>query len=239
MSAGRHPRLGIQWAAPSGFPAPTLYLPLRSDLLDASANAFSNISGTVPTIDAVEASPIGAGCADFVAASGQRLEFADNTLLDPGTDDFFLAFWAYFRPIGSTTDYPAPVAKGNYQSSTGAWSTYLNLATGNGMNFAYGNPWVEGTLITGGSNFPGTTWVHVYIQRSVNTMTLYSSGVSRATLDVTGVDFSNSHVLRIGNDLSGSNPWNGFLQDVVYCKGSTLTTGQITDLQTSSYADLL
>jgi len=239
MIGGRHPRLGIPWAAPSGFPAPTLYLPLRSDLLDDSTNGWTNISGSVPTIDAVEASPIGAGCADFTAASNQFLSFADDTLLDPETGDWFLAYWAYSRSIGNTTDYPAAVAKGSYQSSTGAWSMYNNRANTNGINFAYGNPWVEGTLLTGGSNFPGNTWTHIYIQRSGNTMTLRSGGTSRATLDVTGVDFDNSHVFRVGNDLSGGNPWHGFLQDVVYCKGSTLTTDQITDLQTSSYADLL
>jgi hypothetical protein len=235
MSAGRHPRIGVPWSASTGLPAPTLWLPLRSDLLDDSANAFSNTSSSVPTIDAVEASPIGAGCADFVASSNQFLEFADNTLLDPGTDNFFITYWAYLRSIGNTTDYPATVAKGSFQSSTGAWSMYRDLATDTGLNFAYGNPWVEGTLITGGSNFPGNTWVHIYIQRSGNTMTLRSGGVSRATLDVTGVNFDSSHVFRVGNDLSGGNPWNGFIQDFVYCKGSTLTTDQIDELQTTPY----
>lgn len=116
---------------------------------------------------------------------------------------------------------------------------YNNRANTSGINFAYGNPWVEGTLLTGGANFPGNTWARIYIQRSGNTITLRSDGVVRATLDVTGVNFDNSHVLRVGNDLSGGNPWHGYIQDMVYCKGSTLTAGQITDLQTSSYADLL
>ncbi len=220
-----------------GAPSPSLYLPMRTDLLDVSDNTYSNTSGSVPVIDAEEESPIGAGCADFTASSNQYLQFADDAGLDPGTEDFFVSVWAYSRTSGNTTDYPAVLAKGSYQSSTGAWSIYNNRANVNGVNFAYGNPWVEGTLFTGGAAFPGGSWRHIYIQRSLNTLSLYTNGTLRASLDVTGVEFSSSHVLRVGNDLSGTNPWHGYLQDLVFCVGSVLTPAQIAALQTQPYSD--
>ena len=240
MSAGRLPRIGIPWSGSlPAFPAPTLYLPLRTDLLDDSGNGYTNESGSVPTIDSGTSSPIGSGCASFVASSNQFLQFGDATDLDFGTGDWFIAFWAYNSSTGNTNSYPTALAKGEYQSSTGAWAFFNNRATPDGMNFGYGNPWVEGTLLTGSANFPDNTWAHIYVQRSGNTMTFRSDAVSRGTLDVTGVSFDNSHVLRVGNDLGGDAPWQGFIQDLVYCRGSVLTAGQVTALQTASYASLL
>lgn len=237
---GRHPRLGIQWAAPSGAPAPSLYLPLATDLLDDSTNGFTNSSGSVPTIDSGASTPLGTGAAVFAAASNQFLEFADNTALDFGTGDWFISFWALWLSSGNTVDFPVFVSKGSYQSSTGAWSMYNNLPGTRGIYFGYGNPWVEGTLAaTGAGPFPANAFNHVYIQRSGNTMSLRTNDVARATLDVTGVNFDNSHVLRIGDDLGGGGELNGQMRDLVICKGSTLTSTQITSLQTSPYSSLL
>jgi hypothetical protein len=238
MIGGRYPQLGIQWAAPpSGVPAPTLYLPLRTDLLDASANAWPNASASLPTIDAIAASPIGAGCAAFAAGSSQHLAFLDDTLLDPGTGDWFVAFWAYTATSGNTSSYPCAVAKGSYQSSTGAWVIFNEYSV-SGINFAYGNPWVPGPSTGGSPVYPNNEWRHIYTQRSGDTLSMWSSAVNRGSQSVAGADFTSTHDLTIGRNLSGDY-WNGFLQDLVYCKGSVLTPAQITDLQTSSYGDLL
>jgi hypothetical protein len=232
-------------------PAPTLYLPLRTDLLDVSANGFLTTSVVPPLIEAsfgdggsAGTPPLGAGAATF--SGSQFLEFADNPLLDPGTEDFFISAWVALGS-GFPTDYPAFVSKGAYQSSAGTWVMYYNQANVNGMNFAFGNPWVEGTLLTGADPVVGFgggfVWKRIYLDRVGNTMNLWTLSVGaapslRASLDVTGRDFTSSHVLRIGNDLTG-NFWAGAMQDFVYCKGATLTSGQLSSLRTVSYATLL
>jgi hypothetical protein len=233
MSGGRHPRIGIQWAAPSSLPAPTLWLPLTANLSDASANAFTESSPSLPSIDSGVSSPIGTGAALFESGSGgEFLNFADDPLLDLDGGDWFMSYWA--RP-GAAENYPSLVSKGWYQSSTGTWVMFNNRATPNGLNFGYGNPWVEGTLLTGSTNFPDSAFTHIYIERSGNTVTLRSDGVSRATLDVTGVSWTNTHDFRLGSDGNNTNKYQGHIQDFVYCKGSTLNSTQITYLQTNPY----
>lgn len=219
----------------SGWPVPTLWLPLRTDLLDDSVNGLTNTSVSVPTIDAGVTSPIGTGAAVFTAASNQFLQYADSNLLDFGTDDWFMAFWFQMFSTGQTNDYPGIVTKGSYQSSAGAWAMFWNRAVPNGINFASGNPWVEGVASGTGALSGNGVFAHVYVQKLGNTLSLLTNNVVRATRDVTGVNFDNSHVLRIGNDLAGGAPIGMYMQDFVLCKGSVLTPSQITALQSAPY----
>lgn len=233
MSGGRLQRIGIPWSG-GGVPEPTLYLPFRSNITDASANAFGNISGSVPTVDALATSPLGLGAVAFDHTLGQHLAYADNALLNPGTEDFFFSFFAsnvYY--IGS--NYPALLTKGTYQSSTGAFGSYYALPT-DGFNFGCSNPWREATITTGTLE----VWRRFTVNKAGNTATVYINTTPSGTVDMTGIDLTNTHIMQIGRDLAGAadGAFNGYLVDLVYCKGASLTAGQILDLQTTPYSDL-
>jgi hypothetical protein len=229
MIGGRHPRLGIQWAAPpSGVPAPTLYLPLTADLDDDSVNGFATtlVAPNIPTIVSVT-SPIASTAALF---DGQRIEYADAALLNPGTLDFSVTA---FLNATSSAAFPQWFSKGSYQSSTGAISVNRWEGDGN-MYMGFGDPWRDAS----GGSLPLNTMRRCTIVRSGNTITFYNGTTAAGTVDATGLDLTSPSPFIVGANPSG-NSWVGHILDFAYIRGTALTTGQISSLQTATYASLL
>lgn len=218
--------------------AATFYFPFDEDLLDASGNNFVNLNlANGPTFDPDLGTPLGNGAAYFNGNSNDCMDLGEYPeFFNPGTGDFCIAFWSRVDTAGFSGEYPPVISKGSYQSSAGAWSVFYHKPNDTAMNFSYGNPWVEDLKSTV-ADFPGNTFRHTYIQRSGNTMTMRINDVLTDTADVTGVDFTSSHNLFIGKDLTG-NYWNGPVRDLVYIVGDILTPEQVTALQTAPFSSL-
>jgi hypothetical protein len=216
-------------------PAPTLYLRLTTaaGTADSSANAWTVTSVGSPFIETIT-TPIGSS-ALRVGSGGAAsyLEIADNSALNPGTADWSMTCFVRFS--SSDPDYPAFFSKGSYQSSAGAFAIGGNFA---GSPFMVGggisNPWRDAN---GGSVATGTFY-RVCAIKSGNDLDVYLGETVVATIDATGVTFTNSHVVRIAADLVGDSPnrLDGYITDIAYIVGTALTPTQITYLQTNAYS---
>ena len=238
MSGGRHPRIGIPWSVGSGYPAPTMYLPLTDDLLDDSANGFTTANTPTPIRLTSTPPPIASSYYTFVYDGGDALRYADTTLLNPGTGNFTIS--AFVRPTFATgmADYPAWFSKGAYQSSTGAMVGFRDRIGDGRWGVGFSNPWRE--TPTAGAASLSDTWVRLTFVRSGNTITLYQGTSVRGTVDATGLDLTSTHVFVVGGALGdGVDNWQGGICDFVYIRGTALTVDQITALQTSTYGALL
>jgi hypothetical protein len=222
----------------SSFPAPTMYLPLVDDLLDDSANGFTYTGTPTPTNITSTPPPIASSYYSFAWDGGDALIYADTALLNPGTGDFTIS--AFVRPtfVAGMDAYPAWFSKGAYQSSLGAMAAFRDRTSATRWGIGFSNPWRE--TPSAGATAPEATWVRLTFVRSGNTITLYQGTSVRGTVDATGLDLTSVHPFKVGGSLADdANNWSGGICDFVYIRGTALTIGQITDLQTNPYSALI
>jgi hypothetical protein len=214
-----------------------MYLPLTDDLLDDSANGFTTTNSPTPIRLTDTPPPIASSFYAFVYDGEDGLTFANTTLLNPGTSDFTVSAFLRATSAAGMADYPSWWSKGAYQSSSGTLAAFRDRVTPR-WGFGITNPWRE--TASGGTTGPGETWVRITIVRSGNTITMYQGTEARGTVDATDIDLTSTFAFRVGGSLSdGTDNWQGGMCDFVYIKGTALTTGQISSLQTATYGSLL
>jgi hypothetical protein len=221
----------------SGFPAPTMYLPLNVDLSDSSANGFAPTGTPTPTYTTTNPPPIYSAYHNFDWDGGDSLGYANVTALNPGSGDF--TFTAFVRPTtrAGLSSYPSWFSKGFYQSDTGATVWFADMAA-NRYGAGASNPWIETNAAS--ATLSINTWVRMTVVRSGSTVTLYQGTASIGTFSASGLDFTNTYAFIVGgHTLSADQGWQGGISDFVYIKGTALTTGQIASLQTATYASLM
>jgi hypothetical protein len=224
-------------AGGSGFPSPTMYLPLTDDLLDDSTNGFTYTGTPTPVRLTSTPPPIASSYYAFDWDGGDALIYPNTPLLNPGTGDFSVSAFLRATSLAGMADYPAWWSKGAYQSSSGTLAAFRDRVTPR-WGFGITNPWRE--TATGGTTGPGETWVRITIVRSGNTITMYQGTSVRGTIDATGIDLTSTFDFKVGGSLSdGNDNWQGGICDFVYIRGTALTAGQISSLQTSTYGALL
>jgi glucose/arabinose dehydrogenase len=219
------------------FPAPTMYLRLDTDFADSSANAFVPTGTPTPFRLTSTPPPIAPGFHQFDWNGGDALRFANTALLNPGTGDFTISAFLRSNGAAGLGEFPAWFTKGAYQSSTGAMAFFRSqISEAFGVGFS--NPWREAQG-TGGTG-PGEVWTRLTVVRSGATITFYQGTTVRGTVSAAGLDLTSTSPFVVGGAATdGTDNWQGGICDFVYIRGTALTIGQITALQTATYGSLL
>ena len=168
------------------------------------------------------------GSSAYFDGSGDYLSIADSDDLHFSSVNFTAECWAY------PTDSPSqPILVGQWSGSTGSttlsWvmllsnnsNRYLRAAissTGSGVDFDL----ISSTSL--GLN----QWNHCAFVRNGSTFTLYLNGVSVASTTDSDSLFNATNSLTIGASSAGSEPFNGFLQDLRIYKGIAKYTANFT-----------
>jgi len=155
--------------------------------------------------------------------AGCYVDIPDSSVLNFGTGDFTVEFWARYYKTG----YMGLVSKG-VGSVNGGWEVVV--ANGNGkimcrIEDTDGSPSVS---LTSSSAHNDGLWHHfVSVFDMSGNVTLYVDKVSDGTADITSVgDCDATHSLDIGRQTSSNNPFDGQIDDVrIYNKA--LTTAEI------------
>jgi len=205
------------YAAP--VPAPLFYLPLDSDIQDASGNGVS-VSATGAT---VVADDVKGGALNF-STTTQSLTVSQSL---PGS--YTKSVWLYLDTL-ATSGYGFNIITNesgsffwisNQQYNAGPPATW----TLRGGHFGAANA----TAVWDAAPFPLKTWVHVAMtyDTTINQYALYKNGVLISTSTASN-DPSASTNFTIGN-FAGTNGWVGKMSDVAVWD-SVLDTSQITAL---------
>jgi prepilin-type N-terminal cleavage/methylation domain-containing protein len=172
----------------------------------------------------------------FGSASGffngsSYLSVDDSDDWDFGSGNFTIDFWIRYAALPSSTNSSHAVGQWN----TSQQSTIFGLYNDTGvykMRFVYS---------TTGSDSVGTngsdtgividTWYHIAYVRNGNTLTFYVNGVSKGTVDMTGITIYNStSFLGIGTDnvATPGSYVNGYLDELRISKGLSRWTTDFT-----------
>ena len=146
------------------------------------------------------------------------LSLAANTLLDVGSGDFTIEFWAY------------PTAQTNSVDSVFGYGAFTM------MLYHVGGNWTLEMSNNGASNqvvLPFTrtlnAWQHIAIVKSGTAVTVYRNGASVGAGTITGSVNTSGKSLRIGDNNVGSNQWfTGNLSNFRLVKGTALYTAPFT-----------
>lgn len=146
--------------------------------------------------------------------SGDYLTVPTSDDFDFGTGDFTIDFW--FR---QNVSFGSDGIFSLRQDSSNLLHVYAFFGTLYVV--------VNGTSIS--TSFSWDTWYHLAIVRNGNTVTVYLSGTSFGSKDVTGISFNdNDSGLWIGTYLSTSNEFAGYVDELRILKGTAEWTSNFT-----------
>jgi len=150
--------------------------------------------------------------------TGDWLTSIDGPQLQLGTSDFTVEGWFYLSANGVAYGL---VSKG---TATTGWS--VNVTSGNRLQFAY----TASTLTGATTTLAATTWYYFAVVRSgsaTGNLKIYINGTLETTSGGAVTDnFNQTNILYVGASRTGTNPLNGYLQDVRITRGfaRTVTT---------------
>ncbi|MCA3377346.1 MAG: LamG domain-containing protein [Roseomonas sp.] len=151
--------------------------------------------------------------------TGDFLSLASDTLLDVGSGDFTLEFWAY--PTANTNSVDSVFGYGAftmmlYHSSSGNWT------------FEMSNNGISNQIVL---SFARTlnAWAHIAVVKSGTGVTVYRNGASVGTGTITGSVNTSGKSLRIGDNNVGSNQFfTGNISNFRLVKGVAIYTAPFT-----------
>jgi hypothetical protein len=154
--------------------------------------------------------------------TGDYLTVIDKPELRFGTGNFTVEFWVYFP---STSPAATFIEKG-----TGAeWGISVNPGGGGSGTFPLLFRWAStGSNLTG--QITANAWTHVAIVREgtgTNQTKFYIGGTNTDTLTVS-TNFNQTGTLFVGARSGGSEPLNGYIQDVRITNGYARYTANFT-----------
>ena len=154
-----------------------------------------------------------------------RVDRADNSGFNLGTNDFTMEFWFNSENVGSTL-FPFAFAAPTVSASSDA-GFYVRF-NGGVVNFNCfeGNNTI-GACTTGSVNIE--TWYHVAYVRSGSTFTVYLDGTSAATASsAEAVNYNAGWNFNIGSAYTNVYHYNGFLSNLRIVNGTALYTSNFT-----------
>lgn len=180
---------------------------------DSSSNGFTVTANGDAKVDTT-IKKFGTGSLEL-DGTGDYLSVPHNSALSLESGDFTVEAWIYRNAAGALHNIL------NKRTNDG-WFWRVNA--GDTLTFAF----TGGSAITSTSTVSSTTWFHVACTRSGNTVRQFIDGV----LDATTVTFTNGVVntqeLRIGVDNTGSDGFNGYIDDLRITKGVARYTANFT-----------
>lgn len=183
-----------------------------TDEISHSLTAFGNAQLDTAQYKFGTASYLGDGTGDYVQTDSTSSDFSF------GTGDFTIAMWVRFNTLGTN----ASLALTRVGSGGNYW--YLGKGNTNKFNFASGNT----SFIETTSTYSADTWYHLAITRSGTSLKLWVDG-SEAGSATNSTDFSSVQKLNIGgNDSEGSVSLDGWIDELIICKGTAVWTSTFT-----------
>jgi len=151
--------------------------------------------------------------------TGDFLSLSANSLLDVGSGDFTLEFFAY--PTANTNSADSVFGYGAftmmlYHTSSNNWTLEMsNNGASNQVNISFAR-----TL---------NIWAHIAVVKQGSNVTVYRGGVSVGTGTISGSVNTSGKALRIGENLAASNQFfTGYISQFRLVKGTAIYTAPFT-----------
>jgi hypothetical protein len=167
-------------------------------------------------------SPYRAGGYSVYFDGNDLITVADSSDFTFGTDDFTCEFWLYDTDTANATRGYVTTSQGNdfqgffigtYQ---GNYYTVIN---------AGGSGW---DIVINTGTVPKNQWVHICLQRSGSTFTLYGNGSVVATDNNSGALSNSNNLIAIGGRSNSSQYAQAYISDVRVVKGTAVYSGAFT-----------
>lgn len=201
-------------------PAPTAYWRLdeaSGNRVDATGNGFTLVqNGTVNGVAGLLNN-----CADFDNNAANFLSIADNTVFRwAKTTNKALSFRVQFDSVAGVDTV---ISKWGAAGTDQDWIIYRNgtsLVAGGAQN---------GAVITIGT-VAVSTWYHVVLNmHSDNDFQAYFNNVAGTKTDCGAATVTTHTDMRLGNN-SGTNAFDGRVDELYWLDGATLTAGEVSEL---------
>ena len=153
--------------------------------------------------------------------TGDYLTIRNNDVLQLGTGDFTIEFWAFANT--GQAQYGGFVGKRTNDFNLNSWRIAYGATGANTVDIAY-----SGNVGVVAAPFSLNTWNHVAFVRSGTTLKVFVNGVLGATGTGWTYDLSNTFNLEIGTNASGSYNLNGYIDDLRITKGIARYTANFT-----------
>jgi hypothetical protein len=188
---------------------------------DSSSNAFSaTVTGSAAISTAQ--SKFGGASALFNASSA-RISFT-SAAFQLGTGDFTIEAFIYPTSL-SNTSYPTFIGtRYGAAGDSAAWSLTVNSS---GSFYMYSNS----MLVQSSSGvITINNWYHCAVSRQGSTLRAFVNGALVATNSSFSSNFNGTSKLVIGNDDAGTDPFQGYIDEVRVTKGVSRYNGAFTAL---------
>jgi len=163
------------------------------------------------------------GSSMYFDGTGDYLVIPASSNLEFGTGDFTIEFWVYSNSIST---FQTLMERRSSVAVRGlSISIYLSAI---GVNIGDTNTSGWEVAISG-STLSSSVWYHVAITRSGSSVKLFVNGTQQgSTATFSGSMADETSNLRIGADASGSNGFNGYIDDLRITKGYARYTANFT-----------
>lgn len=152
-------------------------------------------------------------------STGDYLSAPYNQLYGLETGDFTIECWVYRNVSGAEHN----VAVTRSSSGQDGWNVRIN--SNNTLQFYF----TGGSSLTSTGTIPATTWTHIAVTKSGNTVRLFINGTIDGSNAAFGTGTANTQPLRIGVDNSNTAGYmNGYIDDLRITKGFARYTANFT-----------
>ncbi len=161
------------------------------------------------------------GGSGHFAGSRSYVSLPDNDAYCPEAGDFTLEAWLYTQKQNA------------YQVIWSKWSAgqqeiFLFIGTTNKLSLTLGTQ-SSGTTIESTGTIPADQWTHIAVVRNGNALYLYINGTQSGSIAYSGNVPNRSADVYIGDyALQGYYPFDGYISDVRWVKGTAVYTGNFT-----------
>lgn len=209
------------WIGDANFDSVSLLLHMdgsngSTTFTDSSKNALAVTANGNAQISTAQ-SKFGGASAAF-DGTGDYLVLTHNNILSIESGDFTAEAWVYRNASGALHNII------NKRISTPASGYGWRINANNTLQFFF----LGGSSITSTSTVSASSWVHLAVTRSGNTVRQFIDGTLDATTATFSSGTSNTQELRLGIDELAGDGFNGYIDDLRITKGVARYTANFT-----------
>ena len=163
------------------------------------------------------------GGSGYFAGSRPYVRLPDNNAYCPEAGDFTIEAWIYTKKANST--YGQAIWS---KWTAGNQEIFFYIEPSNKLSLTLGTT-SSGSLLDSTTTIPTNQWTHVAAVRNGNALYLYINGIQRGTVAYSGTVPNRSDDVYVGDyKLAGYYPFEGYISDVRWVKGTAVYTGNFT-----------
>ena len=158
----------------------------------------------------------------FFDGSGDKLQIADSTDFEFGSNPFTIEFWVYPTAFAATDVLVIKRDGATYAP----FYLYINNGTLTFYSSSNGSSWDIASAYSFGHSLTLNVWQHIVLTRNGNEITAYLNGVRGNTITTSASLVDNAHPLGIGGDPGNadSSSMTGYISNFRICKGHAVYT---------------